>query len=95
MVVVYYDTDKGKHVTINNVYSVLDDKDDGFVTVCFEDDVREYSKDIPKERLTSINVSFEKQNNLTESLDTVIRSCEEMSKNSLTKDTENDIEQER
>lgn len=69
MVVVYYDTEKEKHVTINNVYSVLDDKNDGFVTVCFEDDVREYSKDIPKEWLTSINVSLEKQNDITESLE--------------------------
>lgn len=62
MIVVYYDVEKGKHITIDNVYSVLDDKNDGFVTVCFEDETREYSKDIPKEYLTSINALPSKSN---------------------------------
>lgn len=59
MVVVFYDTKKGEHVTINNVYSVLDDKRDGFVTVCWsnKDETREYSTDIPKEYLTSITAT--------------------------------------
>ena len=78
MVVVYYDIEKGEHITINNVYSVLDDKKDGFVTVCFEDETREYSKDVPKEYLTSINVSFEKQRDVRESLDDVIHNCKEI-----------------
>lgn len=77
MIVVYYDVEKGKHVTIDNVYSVLDDKDDGFVTVCFEDETREYSRDIPKEYLTSINVSYEKTA-VRESLDNSVASCEKM-----------------
>ena len=56
MKVVYYDVEKGDHVTINNVYSVLDDKDDDFVTVCYETKDAEYSKDIEKGWLTSISV---------------------------------------
>lgn len=61
MTVVFYDTNKGEHRTIKNVYSVLDDKDDACITVCWEaysllyNEEREYSKDIPKELITSIN----------------------------------------
>lgn len=81
MVVVYYDTEKSAHVTIDTVYSVLDDKGDDFVTVCFtnRDETREFYKDIPKERITSINVSLIKQLGERESLDNVIKSCEDFS----------------
>lgn len=83
MVVVYYDTEKSAHVTIDTVYSVLDDKGDDFVTICFtdKDETREFYKDIPKEWITSINVSLVKQLDERESLDNVIKSCEAMSKN--------------
>ena len=56
MTVVYYDVEKSEHRTIKNVYSVLDDKGDDFVTVCWETKDAEYSKDISKDWLTSITV---------------------------------------
>lgn len=55
MTVVFYDTNKGEHRTIKNVYSVLDDRDDDFITVCWEAETN-YSKDIPRDYITSINV---------------------------------------
>lgn len=56
MTVVYYDVEKGEHITVKNVYSVLDDKSDDFVTVCYETKDAEYSRDIEKNWLTSISV---------------------------------------
>ena len=60
MTVVYYDVEKGKHITLKNVYSILDDsvssKEDDEVTICFEFNDREYYRDIKKEWITSINV---------------------------------------
>lgn len=60
MTVVYYDVEKSKHITLKNVYSILDDsvssKEDDEVTICFEVNDREYYRDIKKEWITSINV---------------------------------------
>lgn len=57
MVVVYYDVEKGTHRTIKNVYSVLDDGiTDDSVTVCWEGEFVNYSKDILKMYLTSITL---------------------------------------
>ena len=56
MTVTYYNTEKSEHVTIKNVYSVLDDKDDNFVTVCFEGKNKNYDVDIEKDYITSITV---------------------------------------
>lgn len=57
MTVEYNDLEKNKHIKIENVYAILDDnKDDKFVTVCFEDDEREYWRDVKKNWITRIGL---------------------------------------
>ena len=36
MIVVYYDVKKSDHVAINNVYSIIDNENDNFVTVHYK-----------------------------------------------------------
>lgn len=58
MTVEYNDLEKNKHRTIENVYSILDDKDDDFVTVCYDNELtgREEYKDVKKNWITRIGL---------------------------------------
>ena len=56
MIVVYYDVKKSDHVAINNVYSIIDNENDNFVTVHYKTIDGECSRQISKDWLTGIGV---------------------------------------